>query len=193
MSDWSQHPTLSGEHVRLEPLSPEHAQGLFEAAQDPGIWSWMSQRMPEDLAAAESMIETARAEPGRLAWAQIDVATGRVAGSTSYYQMVAKHRILSIGFTWLGPRWQRTPINTEAKFLLLRNAFEVLGAQRAAWETDSRNLRSQRALERLGALREGLLRAHRVRPDGSSRDTVLYSMTDAEWPGARARLRARLG
>jgi N-acetyltransferase len=193
MSDWSEHPTLSGRHVRLEPLSPDHAKGLFEAAQDPGIWSWMSQRMPEDLAAAELMVETALAEPGRFAWAQVDVASGRVAGSTSYYQIVAKHRILSIGHTWLGPDWQRTALNTEAKFLLLRNAFEVLGAQRVAWETDSRNLRSQRAIERLGALREGLLRAHRIRPDGSSRDTVLYSMTDAEWPGARARLLARLG
>jgi RimJ/RimL family protein N-acetyltransferase len=192
MSDWSVHPTLSGNYVRLEPLAPEHAKWLFEAAQDPGIWSWMSQRMPEDLAAAERMIETALAEPGRLAWAQIDVASGRFAGSTSYYQIVAKHRILSIGHTWLGPEWQGAKINTEAKFLLLRNAFEVLGAQRVAWETDSRNLRSQRAIERLGALREGLLRAHRIRPDGTSRDTVLYSMTDAEWPGARARLLARL-
>ncbi|WP_328604997.1 GNAT family N-acetyltransferase [Amycolatopsis sp. NBC_00345] len=193
MSDWSEHPTLSGSHVRLEPLAPEHAKGLFEAAQDPAIWSWMSQRMPEDLAAAELMVETALAEPGRHAWAQVDVASGRVAGSTSYYQIVAQHRILSIGHTWLGPAWQRTALNTEAKFLLLRNAFETLGAQRVAWETDSRNLRSQRAIERLGALREGLLRAHRVRPDGTSRDTVLYSMTDAEWPGARARLLARLG
>ena len=91
------------------------------------------------------------------------------------------------------PTSSAPPLNTEAKFLLLRNAFEDWGAQRVAWETDLRNLRSQRAIERLGALREGVLRAHRIRPDGTSRDTVLYSMTDAEWPGARARLLARLG
>ncbi|MGW7534664.1 GNAT family N-acetyltransferase [Amycolatopsis sp. NPDC054798] len=190
---WNEHPILSGRHVRLEPLTPDHAPGLFEAGADPAIWAWLSVRQPADLGEAETMVKDALADPDRRAWAQIDLASGRVAGTTSYYQVVAKHRILSIGHTWIGADFQRTALNTEAKFLLLRNAFEDWGAQRVAWETDSRNLRSQRAIERLGALREGVLRAHRIRPDGTTRDTVLYSMTDAEWPGARARLLARLG
>ncbi|HWD07254.1 MAG TPA: GNAT family protein [Amycolatopsis sp.] len=192
MSDWSDHPTLCGTHVRLEPLGPDHAKGLFDAGQDPSIWSWLSSRQFRDLTDAERYVDTAGADPRRRAFAQVDVASGLVAGTTSYYQIGPEHRIISIGHTWLGVRWQRTALNTEAKFLLLRNAFEVLGAQRVAWETDSRNLRSQRAIERLGAQREGVLRAHRVRPDGTSRDTVVYSMTEAEWPGARARLLARL-
>ncbi|GAB3370409.1 GNAT family N-acetyltransferase [Amycolatopsis echigonensis] len=190
---WSEHPILSGRHVRLEPLSLDHAPGLLEAGADPGIWAWLSVRQPADLGEAETMVKNALADPDRRPWAQIDLASGRVAGTTSYYQVVAKHRILSIGHTWIGAEFQRTALNTEAKFLLLRNAFEDWGAQRVAWETDNRNLRSQRAIERLGALREGVLRAHRIRPDGTTRDTVLYSMTDAEWPGARARLLARLG
>jgi len=193
MSDWTDHPTLTGEHVRLEPLTLQHAKGLFEAGADPGIWTWLSVRQPEDLPAAERMVEATLADSTRRAWAQIDAHTGRVAGTTSYYQIVPQHRIVSIGHTWIGALWQRTALNTEAKFLLLQHAFETLGAQRVSWETDIRNLRSQRAIERLGALREGVLRAHRIRPDGTSRDTVTYSMVTAEWPAARARLLERLG
>jgi RimJ/RimL family protein N-acetyltransferase len=192
VSDWTTRPTLSGEHVRLEPLTPEHAKGLFEAGTDPGIWAWLSIRQPGDLPAAERMVEQALADPDRRPFAQIDVASGRVAGTTSYYQVVEKHRILSIGHTWIGADWQRTGLNTESKLLLLTHAFETLDAQRVCWETDIRNLRSQRAIERLGALREGVLRAHRVRPDGSSRDTVTYSMLAPEWPAAKARLNERL-
>ncbi|RJQ85895.1 GNAT family N-acetyltransferase [Amycolatopsis panacis] len=193
MSTWTEPPTLTGRHVRLAPLAAGHAAGLLEAGADPGIWTWLSVARPTDLAESEAMVRAALADPDRLPMAQIDLASGRVAGTTSYYQVAAKHRILAIGHTWLGAAFQRTALNTEAKFLLLRNAFESWGAQRAAWETDVRNLRSQRAIERLGAQREGLLRAHRLRPDGTSRDTVVYSLTDAEWPGVRARLLARLG
>jgi RimJ/RimL family protein N-acetyltransferase len=191
VSDWNTQPILSGEHVRLEPLSPEHAKGLFEAGADPGIWTWLSARQPADVPAMERFVEQALADPDRRPFAQID-ASGRVAGTTSYYQVVEKHRILSIGHTWIGAAWQRTGLNTESKLLLLTHAFETLGAQRVSWETDIRNLRSQRAIERLGALREGILRAHRIRPDGSSRDTVTYSMVAPEWPGAKARLNERL-
>ena len=192
MSDWSTQPTLSGEHVRLEPLTAGHAKGLFEASADPGIWTWLSVRQPADVPAMERFVERALADPARRPFAQIDVASGRVAGTTSYYQVVEQHRILSIGHTWIGADWQRTGLNTESKLFLLTHAFETLGAQRVSWETDVRNLRSQRAIERLGALREGVLRAHRIRPDGSSRDTVTYSMLAAEWPGAKARLNERL-
>ncbi|WP_328645234.1 GNAT family N-acetyltransferase [Amycolatopsis sp. NBC_00348] len=192
MSDWSTLPTLSGEHVRLEPLTLDHAKGLFEAGADPGIWAWLSIRQPLDVPAAERMISDALADPARRPFAQLDAASGRVAGTTSYYQVVAQHRILSIGHTWIGADWQRTGLNTESKLLLLTHAFETLDAQRVAWETDIRNLRSQRAIERLGALREGVLRAHRIRPDGSSRDTVTYSMLAPEWPAVKARLTERL-
>ena len=192
MSDWNTQPTLAGPHVRLEPLTAEHAKGLFEAGADPGIWAWLSARQPGDLEAMERFVEQALADPDRRPFAQIDTASGRVAGTTSYYQVVEKHRILSIGHTWIGAEWQRTALNTEAKLLLLTYAFETLDAQRVSWETDIRNLRSQRAIERLGALREGVLRAHRIRPDGSSRDTVTYSMLAPEWPAAKARLNERL-
>ena len=192
VSNWNTQPTLAGAHVRLEPLSLEHAKGLFEAGADPGIWAWLSSRQPADLPAAERLAEQALADPDRRPFAQIDAASGRVAGTTSYYQVVAKHRILSIGHTWIGADWQRTGLNTESKLLLLQHAFETLDAQRVSWETDIRNLRSQRAIERLGALREGVLRAHRIRPDGSSRDTVTYSMLAPEWPAAKARLNERL-
>jgi RimJ/RimL family protein N-acetyltransferase len=192
MNDWSGHPTLTGEHVRLEPLTREHAKGLFEAGADPGIWTWLSVRQPEDVVTAERQVDAVLEDTTRRAWAQVDLHSGRVAGTTSYYQIVEQHRILSIGHTWIGAPWQRTALNTESKLLLLRHAFETLGAQRVAWETDGRNLRSQRAIERLGALREGVLRAHRIRPDGTSRDTVTYSMLAAEWPAARERLSERL-
>ncbi len=186
VTDWNDHPTLTGERVRLEPLTREHTKGLFEAGADPAIWTWLSLRQPKDLAAAEEMVEAILAEPDRRTWAQIDARTGDVAGTTSYYAINARHRILSIGHTWIGAPWQRTGLNTESKLLLLRNAFDTLVANRVSWETDIRNLRSQRAIERLGAQREGVLRAHRVRPDGSVRDTVLYSLTRPEWPAVRA-------
>ncbi|WP_167477533.1 GNAT family N-acetyltransferase [Nocardia arthritidis] len=192
MSEWSEHTELVGTHVRLTPLGQEHAKGLLEAGRDPGIWTWLSRRAPVDLADAEQMVAETLADPERRAFAQIDLVSGQVAGTTSYYEISERHRSISIGYTWLGPAWQRSALNTEAKLLLLRHAFETLGAQRVSWHTDIRNLRSQRAIERLGALREGVLRAHRIRPDGTSRDTVLYSMLAPEWPSARDRLTQRL-
>ncbi|RZS41274.1 RimJ/RimL family protein N-acetyltransferase [Herbihabitans rhizosphaerae] len=188
---WDQSPTLTGTHVRLEPLTIAHAPGLHEAGKDPDIWTWLSGWQPADLAATERMIAGALATPGRLAMAQLDARTGEVAGTTSYHDVDAKHRSLCIGSTWIGAPWQRTALNTEAKLLLLRNAFEALGANRVAWHTDIRNERSQRAIERLGARREGVLRAHKIRKDGTPRDTVVYSLIAPEWPNARERLSAR--
>lgn len=188
MTDWNAHPTLTGKRVRLEPLTRDHAKGLLEAGADPEIWTWLSLRQPQDLSAAEEMVDGILADPDRRAWAQIDAGTGDVAGTTSYYAISARHRILSIGHTWIGKPWHRTGLNNEAKLLLLHHAFDVLGANRVAWKTDIRNLRSQRAIERLGAQREGVLRAHRVRPDGSVRDTVVYSLTGPEWPAVRTAL-----
>lgn len=193
MSDeWNERPVLTGRHVRLEPLSEQHAAGLHEAGRDPAIWTWLSVRQPTDLAGTRRFVAAALDMPGRLAFAQLDAVTGEVAGTTSYYELDPKHRGLCIGHTWIGARWQRTALNTEAKLLLLTRAFEVLGAHRVGWHTDLRNERSQRAIERLGARREGVLRAHRVRPDGTLRDTVVYSVTAPEWPAVRDGLAERL-
>lgn len=188
VTDWNIHATLTGERVRLEPLTRHHAKGLFEAGSDPAIWTWLSLRQPQDLAAAEAMVDAILADPDRRAWAQVDAGTGEVAGTTSFYAMNARHKIISIGYTWIGSAWQRTGLNRESKLLLLRHAFDDLGANRVSWETDIRNLKSQKAIERLGARREGVLRAHRVRPDGTIRDTVVYSLTGPEWPAVRTAL-----
>ncbi|MBN6035135.1 GNAT family N-acetyltransferase [Amycolatopsis sp. 195334CR] len=193
MNDWTRRPTLVGKHVRLEPLTADHAPGLLAAGSDPVVWTWLSGFRPETGTEAEAMVTDILGDPDRLAFAQVDVRTGAVAGTTSFYGIVPKHRILSIGHTWIGKPWQRTALNTEAKLLLLHHAFDELDANRVSWETDINNTQSQRAIERLGATREGVLRGHRVRKDGSIRDTVLYSVTKPEWPFVRDSLAARLG
>lgn len=192
VNEWKRSPTLSGGHVRLEPLTPAHADGLYKAGADPAIWYWLRESRPHDLAGMREIVRASLADGSRVVWAQIDTRTGEVAGTTSYYQVDAQNRALTIGYTWIGRPWQRTPLNTEAKFLLLRRAFDTLAANRVAWETDIFNERSQRAIERLGARREGVLRAHRIRPNGTVRDTVVYSMIAAEWPTAREGLLDRL-
>jgi RimJ/RimL family protein N-acetyltransferase len=189
---WKHRPTMSGEHVRLEPLTAEHAGGLYKAGSDPAVWTWLAVRQPDDLGGMRKIVDNILADGSRLAWAQVDATTGEVAGTTSFYQIDATHRILSIGHTWIGKPWQRTPLNSESKLLMLHHAFEELGANRVSLETDIRNEASQRANERLGAQREGVLRAHRIRPDGTLRDTVVYSVIAEEWPGVREGLVARL-
>ncbi|GAA1309319.1 GNAT family protein [Pseudonocardia xinjiangensis] len=189
---WKHRPTMSGEHVRLEPLTAEHAGGLYKAGSDPAVWTWLAVRQPDDIGGMRKLVDNILADGTRLAWAQVDAATGEVAGTTSFYQIDANHRILSIGHTWIGKPWQRTPLNSESKLLMLRHAFEELSANRVSLETDIRNEASQRSNERLGAQREGVLRAHRIRPDGTLRDTVVYSVIAEEWPGVRESLVARL-
>jgi RimJ/RimL family protein N-acetyltransferase len=194
-SAWFDRPTLAGRYVRLEPLSTEHAGGLFEAGQDPRVWTWLSNRRPADVAGMRALVDgmlAAHRDGAQVPWVLIDARTGEVAGTTSYHEVEPRHRGLCIGHTWLGTRWQRTGVNTEAKLLLLERAFGRLGAMRVGWWTHHRNERSQRAIERLGARRDGLLRNHRVMPDGSIRHTVVYSMVEQEWPAAREALRARL-
>ncbi|GGP36220.1 GNAT family N-acetyltransferase [Saccharothrix coeruleofusca] len=185
---WYDRPVLTGPPVRLEPLTLRHTEGLLAAGKDPDTWTWLSTRQPTDLPAMRRYVEAALADPARLSWAQVDPATGEVAGTTSYYEIDTKHRGLWIGHTWIGTRWQRTGLNTGAKLLLMTRAFEELGALRVGWHTDVRNQRSQRAIERLGAVREGVLRHHRIRPDGTLRDTVVYSVTAEEWPAVKTRL-----
>ncbi|HEY1177389.1 MAG TPA: GNAT family protein [Phytomonospora sp.] len=195
MTDWFDRPVLAGAHVRLEPLSPDHAEGLFAASGDPGIWSWLRHRQPSTVDEMRAIVAgslAAHAAGKTVPWVQLDASSGEVAGTTSYHDVEAADRGLCIGGTWIGAKWQRTGVNTEAKLLLLDRAFGDLGAERVAWHTDDRNERSQRAIERLGAVRDGVLRRHRLRPDGTFRDTVVYSIIAEEWPAARERLVAKL-
>jgi len=196
VSPWLTAAPLTGRHVRLEALGPEHIDGLLAAGSDPEVWNCLSMRQPRgraDMATIVSDTLHAVSRGERVCWVQIDQATGEVAGTTSYYDVFpGRKRQLAIGHTWLGRRWWRSAINTEAKLLLLDRAFETLGANRVTWHTDLANERSQAAIARLGAVREGVLRHDRIRPDGSLRDTVVFSMTAPEWPAAAARLRERL-
>jgi RimJ/RimL family protein N-acetyltransferase len=190
---------LAGSRVRLEPLAMEHAAGYLAAAGSGAdaeeVFRWMFPSAPVTIDDAREQILdalAARAEGLRLAYAQIDVATSLLAGTTSYYDVDPAQRSLAIGHTWLGRRWWRTGLNTESKLLLMSHAFEELGAVRVVWHTDVHNTRSQDAIARLGATREGLLRKHRIRRDRTWRDTVQYAMTDDDWPAAKETLRGRL-
>lgn len=187
--------TLSGRFVRLEPLALAHAADLAVVATEKSIWSHMPVNVPRNEADMKALIESALVEARqgiRLPFAIIDLGSGRAVGSTSYLDIAPTHRRIEIGWTWLGAPARRTPINTECKYLLLRHAFETLGCGRVQLKTDARNLRSQAAIERLGAVKEGVLRRHMILPDGYVRDTVMYSVTAAEWPMVTKRLQAFL-
>ena len=176
-------PVLAGAHVRLEPLTRDHAPTVLAAADDDEVFRWLTFVRPRTLADAEAVVGRYLDGP-TVPWVQVDAATGEVVGMTAYYDVDASQRTVAIGWTWLSRRAWRTGINTEAKLLLLRRAFDDLGCVRVVWHTDVRNERSQAATSRLGAQREGVLRKHRLRPDGSWRDTVVFSMLDDEWPAA---------
>jgi RimJ/RimL family protein N-acetyltransferase len=188
--------TLTGCCVRLEPLQPAHAPDLFAALNvDPTIWRWWRETPPADLEGMRGFVAGTLEEQAAgsiIAFAQIERASGRAVGTTTYMEISRRDRGLEIGSTWLGKPWQRTGINTEAKYLLLRHAFEELGAARVQLKTDARNVQSQTAIARLGALREGVLRRHRLVRDGFLRDTVMFSIIDDEWPGVKARLEAMM-
>jgi RimJ/RimL family protein N-acetyltransferase len=182
---------LEGAHAILEPLEPRHAPGLLAAGADEETWRYMPLPAPATVADVLTMIRAASEETaaGReVAFAIVERASGSAVGSTRYLDILRSHRALEIGYTWIGPAWRRSAINTDCKLLLLTHAFDVLGANRVTLKTDARNERSQRAIERIGATREGVLRRHRVCWDGSVRDTVTYGITDADWPDVRTRL-----
>ncbi|MGC4821092.1 bifunctional pyridoxamine 5'-phosphate oxidase family protein/GNAT family N-acetyltransferase [Micromonospora sp. DT63] len=192
---WHDPVPLRGEHVLLEPLDLAHADDLHSATADDDVWRHLSVTRPTAPAGTADVVAAALAAQQRgerAPWVQRCARTGAVVGTTSYYEIDPERRSVAIGHTFLGRPWWRTGINTEAKLLLLGRAFDDLGAVRVAWHTDIRNARSQTAIERLGATREGVLRMHRQRPDGSWRDTVQYAMTVDEWPNAQATLRKRL-
>src|SRR5262245_24709985 len=182
---------LEGNSARLEPLDAKHAEGLFAIGQDAEIWRYLLRPKLESVADSEGFVEEAiqvATTGSQLPFAILDRKSNRVAGSTRYLDIRCSDRAIEIGSTWLGRDFQRTAINTECKYLLLRHAFEELGAVRVTLKTDSRNERSQRAIERLGAVREGVLRKHMVLWDGYVRDTVYYSILDTEWPQIKKRL-----
>lgn len=197
-------PVLAGRLVRLEPLTAEHVGGYLSAAGSGAdaddVFRWVT--TPGSTSGAPRTLEdarldvlaglAARARGERFPYAQFDARTGEFAGSTSYYDIVPAVRTIAIGHTWLGRRWWRSGLNTESKLLMLTHAFDTLGAARVVWHTDIYNERSQEAIARLGATREGELRKHRIRRDGSWRTTVQFSMTDDDWPAARDRLSGRL-
>ncbi len=185
---------LEGTHVRLEPLGPQHHEDLVAAAaEDPATFRYMGTNIAAhgwDAWLAEALDGVAA---GRyVAWATIDRASGRAVGSTRFGDISPADGRVEIGWTWIAPSHQRTAANTEAKLLQLAYAFDELGATRVALKTDGRNLRSQVAIERLGAVREGVLRRHLRLPDGFIRDTVYYSILAEEWPVVKARLVGRL-
>ncbi|SDS22617.1 Protein N-acetyltransferase, RimJ/RimL family [Friedmanniella luteola] len=192
---WGAPVTLRGERLELTPLrlsdTVAFLAALGTAEESAEVTAHLSYRVP-DLAAARRVVATLLTTPGQQPFAQRLVGTGELVGTTSCYEVDPVRRSLAIGNTWLARRHWRTGLNTESKLLLLEHAFSTLRAERVVWHTDIRNTRSQAAIERLGAEREGVLRHHRTRPDGSWRDTVQFAMIAAEWPDARARLRTAL-
>lgn len=188
--------TLAGAEAVLTPLDRSHAADLFAAGHDDATWLHMPRPKLRSVEDAESMIRQALAESdagGEVAFAILEAGSRKAVGSTRFLDIQRAHRALEIGWTWIGGSWQRTAINTECKLLLLEHAFDIHGAHRVTLKTDARNLRSQRAIERIGGVREGVLRRHRICWDGSVRDTVYYGITDGEWPKVKARLTGMLG
>ena len=183
---------LEGEHVRLEPMNQDHAQGLYNRGRSAADWAFMPRACFVDQADTRHWIDEALSQDNQLPFAIIEKQKNRVVGSTRYLNIRQEHRSLEIGWTWLGQEWLRTGVNTEAKFLLLRHAFERLGCIRVEFKTDERNQRSQRALERIGATREGVLRNHMIVQGGFYRNSVYFSVIEEEWPAVRERLESLL-
>ena len=182
--------TLRDRGVRLEPLALSHEAGLIAAATDGELWKIRVTSVPAPQE-ARSYIETAllgRDQGHRFAFAVIDDATDKVLGTTSYHDIVPAILRVEIGYTWYAKSMQRTHVNTSAKLLLLAHAFGTLACHVVGWRTDNFNFASQRAIERLGAKKDGVIRGHALRRDGTIRDTVMYSMRSGEWPEVRAQL-----
>jgi RimJ/RimL family protein N-acetyltransferase len=186
--------TLEGRVVRLEPLGLHHLDALCAVGLEPSLWALTTVRIasPDDMrryvesALAEQAAGTARA------FATVLRDGSRVVGSTRFGSIVPEHRRVEIGWTWISPRWQRTAVNTEAKYLMLRHAFEGWGCRRVELKTNALNARSRAAMLRVGAREEGTLRKHMINADGSARDSVYFSVIDDEWPQVRARLEGML-
>jgi RimJ/RimL family protein N-acetyltransferase len=195
MSNWVSRVTLQGNYVRLEPLSEEHIPGLAQIGIGQDFWHFMlygDMKTEEDMRGWVLDILEREKKGGDLPFAVIHLASGKVAGATRYLNIAPKDRGLEVGGTWYGTEFQRTAVNTECKYLLLGHAFETLRAIRVQIKTDSRNERSQRAIERIGAKWEGVLRNHMILPDGYIRHSVFYSVIDSEWAEVKKNLGAML-
>ncbi|GKT21879.1 GNAT family protein [Acidovorax sp. SUPP3334] len=182
--------TFRDRGIRLEPLALSHEEGLRAAATDGALWTLRITSVPEPQD-VRAYIEAALAgcEQGhRFAFAVVQEDTGKVLGTTSYHDIVPAVKRVEIGFTWYAKSVQRTHVNTTCKLLMMGHAFDTLGCHVVGWRTDNYNFASQRAIERLGARKDGVLRGHALRRDGTIRDTVMYSMRSGEWPEARAQL-----
>lgn len=184
--------TLGLNGVRLEPLGPQHAEGLLAAAADGELWKLRVTSVPAPNEVDAYIASALEMRPVRLAFAVIDIDSGAVIGSTSYHDIVPEIERLEIGYTFYAKSRQRSHVNTTCKLLLMTHAFEKLGAALVGLRTDNFNHASQAAIERLGARKDGVLRHHRLRRDGTVRDTVMYSITAGEWPEIKAQLRDRL-
>ena len=183
--------TLRGTRAWLVPMELSHASGLLEASRDPAIWAFLPAVPPRTLTDMERMVQDAlmeQAQGNSVPFTIIDQETQSIVGSTRFLDISQAHRQAEIGWTWLTPAVWRTRINTECKYLLLHHAFETWNLLRVQLKTDARNERSQHAIERIGGVREGTLRRHRILPDGFVRDSVYYSVIAEEWPSVKARL-----
>lgn len=187
--------TLEGELVRLEPLAPRHLDGLCEAGLHESLWRWTLKAIGTKEEMANDLVQAfqARARGSECPFATVDRATGRVIGSTRFLNMAPDHRRVEIGTTWIAPAHQRTGANVEAKWLMLRHAFESWDCRRVELKTDALNATSRAAIVRLGVTEEGTLRGHMITTSGRSRDTVYFSILDDEWPRVSRELLRRLG
>jgi RimJ/RimL family protein N-acetyltransferase len=183
--------TLESGRVRLEPMTREHAADLASAARDGELWNLRITSVPapgEETGYVETGLK-GYADGHMLPFVVRDLESGKAIGSTRYHDIVPAVERLEIGYTWYGRSWQRTHVNTTCKLLLMTHAFEALGAKLVGWRTDNYNFASQKAIERLGARKDGVLRHHALRRDGTVRDTVMYSLTVGEWPEVKNQLR----
>jgi N-acetyltransferase len=184
-------PVVLRDHgIELVPMGLAHEEGLRAAASDGALWNLRITSVPEP-DQTRRYIEDAlqmRADGHRFAFAVLDAATGTVLGSSSYHDILPAVKRVEIGYTWYGKSSQRTHVNTTCKLLLMGHAFDTLGCHVVGWRTDNFNFASQRAIERLGAKKDGVIRGHALRRDGTIRDTVMYSLRAGEWPEARAQL-----
>jgi len=184
--------TLTGKFVRLEPMSEAHIPALAEIGVGQDFWHFMLYGDMKTEADMRNWALDILSRKGDVPFVVIQLSSGRVAGATRYLNVMPKDRGLEIGGTWYGLEFQRTAVNTECKYLLLKHAFETLGAIRVQLKTDSRNIRSQKAIERIGGVKEGVLRNHMILPDGTIRHSVFYSILDSEWAGVKPRLESIL-
>ena len=192
--DWVKPIELAGRGVRLVPLGLEHEAGLRAAAADGELWTLRVTSVPEPEQTRKYIQDALRMdeEGKRLAFAVLDAGSGQVLGSSSYHDILPEVKRLEIGYTWYAKSRQRTALNTTCKLLLMQHAFDTLGAKVVGWRTDNYNFASQRAIERLGARKDGVIRGHALRRDGTIRDTVMYSLAAGEWPEVKAHLQYQL-